>query len=149
MDHQIPARSPDLELINKKQNNNNNKKKTKKKERILPIQRVKIKENENIDKYLNLAGELKKLWNIKVKIIAIAVCTLGTVSKKQEKGPEGQEISGIIKTILTTAQLRSARIMRRVLVTGGENLIKGINSRAVTFVKYSGPLIKWTRKELR
>ena len=28
--------------------------------------RIKIKESEKIDKYLNLAWELKKLWNMKV-----------------------------------------------------------------------------------
>ena len=33
---------------------------------ILADNRVKIKENERRDKYLDLAGELKKLWNMKV-----------------------------------------------------------------------------------
>ena len=29
------------------------------------------------------------------------------------------------------------------------NLIKGINTRAVFFVRYSGPLLKWIREELK
>ena len=31
----------------------------------------------------------------------------------------------------------------------GRNLIKGINTWAVSFVRYSGPLLKWTREELK
>ena len=42
--------------------------------------RVKLKESENIDKYLDLARELKKLWNMKVTVI-IVIGALGIVSK--------------------------------------------------------------------
>ena len=57
MDHQISARSPDLIIINKK------------KTRICKIvdfavpvdHRIKLKECEKKDKYLDLARELKKL----------------------------------------------------------------------------------------
>ena len=41
--------------------------------------RVKIKEREKIDKYLDLARELKWLWNIKVTVLPIAVGTLSTI----------------------------------------------------------------------
>ena len=50
--------------------------------------RVKLKENENMYKYLDLARELKKLWNMKVKVIPIVVGALGTVPKGLEKGLE-------------------------------------------------------------
>ena len=43
--------------------------------------RVKIKEGEKIDKYLDLARELEKLWNMKVMLISIVVGVLGTVHK--------------------------------------------------------------------
>ena len=43
--------------------------------------RVKIKENEKIDKYLDLAWELKKMMNIKVEIIPIGVGTFRTFPK--------------------------------------------------------------------
>ena len=43
--------------------------------------RVKLKEYEKRDKYLNLARELKKLWNMKVTIIQIVISALGTVTK--------------------------------------------------------------------
>ena len=35
--------------------------------------RVKLKESEKKDKYQDLATELKKLWNIKVRIILIVI----------------------------------------------------------------------------
>ena len=42
--------------------------------------RVKLKESEKRDKYLDLARELKKLWNMKVTI-PIVNGTLHTVTK--------------------------------------------------------------------
>ena len=78
-DHLIPARRPDLELINKK-------KKKKKTCQLVDFavpadHRVKLKENEKMDKYLDLVIELKKLWNMKVHVIPIVVGALGTVPK--------------------------------------------------------------------
>ena len=43
--------------------------------------RVKLKESEKRDKYLDVARELKKLWNMKVTIIPIVIGALGTVTK--------------------------------------------------------------------
>ena len=43
--------------------------------------RVKLKECKKWDKYLDLARELKKLWNMKATIIPIAIGALGTVTK--------------------------------------------------------------------
>ena len=41
--------------------------------------------------------------------------------------------------------------LRKLLETklSGRNLIKGINTWAVPFVRYSGPFLKWTRDELK
>ena len=47
-----------------------------------PDNRVKIKENEKIDKYLDLAGELRKLWNMRVMVMPIAVDAFGRVAKR-------------------------------------------------------------------
>ena len=45
----------------------------------IPVEnRVKLKEREKKDKYL--VGELKKMWNMKVKIIPIVIGALGTVT---------------------------------------------------------------------
>ena len=43
--------------------------------------RVKLKESEKKAKYLNLARELKKLWNMKVTFILIVIDALGRVTK--------------------------------------------------------------------
>ena len=67
-DHLISARKPDLIIINKK-------------ERICKIidfavladHIIKLIECEKKDKYLDLARELKKLWNMKVTIMPIVI----------------------------------------------------------------------------
>ena len=43
--------------------------------------RIKLKEYEKKDKYLDLARELKKLVNMQVTIITIVIGTFGTVTK--------------------------------------------------------------------
>ena len=56
--------------------------------------RVKLKEYDKRDKYLILARELKKLWNMKVMIISIVIGALGTVTKGLVQGMEDLEIRG-------------------------------------------------------
>ena len=43
--------------------------------------RIKLKECEKKDKYLDLARELKKLWNMKVTIITIVIGAFDAVTK--------------------------------------------------------------------
>ena len=43
--------------------------------------RVALKESEMKDKYLCLARELKKLWNMKVTVIVIVISALGIITK--------------------------------------------------------------------
>ena len=77
-DHLITTRRPDLIIINNK------------KKRICKIidflvsadHRIKLKECEKKDKYLDLARELKKLWNMNVTIIPIVIGAFGTVTKE-------------------------------------------------------------------
>ena len=58
--------------------------------------RLKLKETEKKDKYLDLATELKKLWNMKETIIPRA---LGTVTKILLKGLEDLRIKVWVETI--------------------------------------------------
>ena len=51
--------------------------------------RLKLKESEKKDKYLDLARELKKLWNMKVTIIPIVIGAFGTIIKGLLKGTGG------------------------------------------------------------
>ena len=43
--------------------------------------RIKLKESEKKDKYLDLARELKKLWNMKVTVIPTVIDAFVTVTK--------------------------------------------------------------------
>ena len=111
-DHLIPARRPDLIIINQK------KRTCKIVDFAVPADhRIKLKECEKKDKYLDLARELKKLWNMQVTIIPIVIGAFGTVTKRLLKGLEDLAVGGRVETIQTTALLRTARILRRVLET--------------------------------
>ena len=88
-DHLISAWKPDHIIINKK---------------IIfkiidfavpAVHRIKLKECEKRDKYLNLVRELKKLLNMKVKIIQIMTGAFGTVTKGLLKGLEDLEVGGL------------------------------------------------------
>ena len=116
-DHLISARRPDLIIINKK------KRTCKIVDFAVPADhRIKLKECEKNDNYLDLARELKKLWNMQVIIIPIVIGAFGTVTKGLLKGLEDLEVGGRVETIQTTTLLRTARILRRVLETWGELL---------------------------
>ena len=107
--HLIPARRPDLIIINKKK-----KKKTCKiVDFAVPADHtIKLKEYEKKDKYLDLARELKKLWNMQVTIIPIVIGAFETVTKGLQQGLEDLEVGGRVETIQTTALLRTAKIQR-------------------------------------
>ena len=55
---------------------------------ILADHWMKIKENKKRVKYLNLARELKKLWNLKVMVLPIVIGALTTVPKDLVRGLE-------------------------------------------------------------
>ena len=105
-------------------NNNNNNKKAYQivNFTVSANHKIKLKEGKKRDRYLDLARELKKLWNRKVTIIPIIIGALGTVTKWLVKGLEDSDIRRWIESIQTTAPLRSARILRKVLETWGDLL---------------------------
>ena len=114
-DHLILARRPDLIIINKK----------KRKKRICKIvdfavpadHRIKLKECEKKDEYLDLARELKKLWNMRVTIVPIVIGVFGTVTKGLLKDLKDYVVGGRAETIHTIAILKTAGILKRVLET--------------------------------
>ena len=66
--------------------------------------RVKSRESDKSDKYLDIAKELKKkLWNMKEMMMPIVIGLLGTILKSLVKGLEELEIRGQLETIQTTA----------------------------------------------
>ena len=98
---------------------NNQQKKKKKICKIVDFavsadHRIKLKEYEKKYEYIDLARELKKLWNMKVTIIPIVIGAFGTVTKGLLNGLEDLEVGGRVETIQTTA-----RILRKVLETWG------------------------------
>ena len=59
---------------------------------------------------------------MKVTIVLIVIGALGTITKRLLKGLEDLEVGGRVETIQTTALLRTAGILRRVLETWGDLL---------------------------
>ena len=60
--------------------------------------RINLKECEKKDKYLDLASELKKLWNMKIMIVPIVIGTFGTITKGLLKGLEDLEVGRRVET---------------------------------------------------
>ena len=83
---------------------------------------IKLKEYEKKDKYLDLARELKKLWNMKVTIIPIVIGAFGTVTKGLLKELEDLKAGRRVEITQTIALFRMARILRRILETWGDLL---------------------------
>ena len=83
---------------------------------------VKLKEYGKKIKYSDLARELKNLLSMKTMIISIVIGAHGTITKGLLQALVNLEITGRMKTIQTTALLRSVRILRRVLETLGDLL---------------------------
>ena len=82
-DYLIPTRRQDLIIINKE------KRTCKIVDFAIPADyRIKLKECEKKDKYLDLTRELKKLWNMQVTIISIVIGAFGTVTEGLLKGLE-------------------------------------------------------------
>ena len=127
-DHLISARRSDLIIINNK------------KERTCRIvefavptdHRVKLKECEKRDKYLDFDRELKKLWNMKVTIIPIVIGALGTVISGLVQRLGDLEKMGWVETVQTIALLRSVRILRRVLETWGVLLLLKLQWKTIS-----------------
>ena len=105
MDHLILVRKPDLVLIKKK------KRTYYQVDFVIPAHHwIKIKNKKN-DKYLDLARGLTKPWNL--KMISNTNCSWCLCIGLQRPGKETgeQEIRRKIKIILTTALLKSIRIL--------------------------------------
>ena len=116
-DQLIPASRPDLVITKKKKKQEN----MRNSELCRPggPQRKNM-ENKKRDKYLDFARELKKLYNMKVMVIPAVVGVLGTILSGLVKKMEELEIGGRADAIQTTALLRSARILEKVLETWGD-----------------------------
>ena len=77
--------------------------------------RVNDKEVEKIEKYLDLARELKKVWNMKVTVVPLVVEALGTPAKALEKRLKTIGIETKINELQKTVLIHTSRILRKVL----------------------------------
>ena len=93
--------------------------------------RVKVKEREKRDTYLDIAWELQKLRNMKMTVIPTVSGALGTVAKRLGQGLEGLEIRERVKIIQATVLLRSGGILRRVMETSGDLLLLKLESETI------------------
>ena len=111
-DNEIKARRPDMIIKDKEKNT------------CIIIDftvsydnRIELKEKEKIDKYRDLAIELKRLWKTKVTVVPIVFGSLGAIPKKIEKRLKDIGIDTNLADMHKTAILNSARILRMVLET--------------------------------
>ena len=77
--------------------------------------RVQNKELEKIEHCQDLARELRKIWNMKVKVIPLVIFALGTSPIKLRNWSKEIGIQTQITELQKTALLNTARILRRVL----------------------------------
>ena len=73
------------------------------------------KEEEKIEKYRDLAREVAKLWNVRVKIIPVVIGALGTIPNDLEERINEMGISLKTAQIQMSVLLGTARILRKVL----------------------------------
>ena len=106
----IEAQRPDLVVLDKKERSC----------KIIDFavpgdSRIEEKEKDKIEKYPDLGWELLKIWNIKVKIIALVVGALGVIPKQFGNRLKHIGITAGAAQFQKTVLLGTARILRKVL----------------------------------
>ena len=109
-DHEIEARKPDLLIIDKSENNC----------KIIDVAipedgRVRAKEDEKVEKYQDLAREVRQIWGVRTKVIPMVVGTLGSMPLRLKENLRTRGIDTSIELIQRSVLLGSARILRKVL----------------------------------
>ena len=79
----------------------------------------KEKEVEKIDKYMDLAAEVRRQFRVKTMIVPIVLGALGTVPAKLSKSLEKLEIDDVIGSLQTAVLISTTAIFRRVLNLSG------------------------------
>ena len=77
--------------------------------------RVDGNEVEKIERYLDLGRELKKVWNMKMKVFQLGVGALVTPGKVLEKRLRATGMETKITELQTTVLTHTNRILRKVL----------------------------------
>jgi hypothetical protein len=74
------------------------------------------KEAEKILKYKDLTIEIKRMWNLKAKVIPVIIGATGTISKSFRKYVSNIPGNHDVRKLQKTAILGTARILRKVLM---------------------------------
>ena len=82
--------------------------------------RVKDKEKEKVEKYQDLARELRKIWKTSMTVVPIVVGALGAVQNLEEELIKLNVDKREIPKVQFAALLGSARILRKVLDLPGQ-----------------------------
>ena len=106
----IPARRPDIVVIQKKDNHC----------QLIDIAvsgdtRVEEKENEKVEKYQDLSREVRAIWKVSTEVIPIVVGSLGTLTVRHRPFLALLTTEMSSETIQKAALLGTARILRKVL----------------------------------
>ena len=81
--------------------------------------RVKEKEREKVEKYQELARELRKLWRTSTTVVPIVVGALGAVAQLEENVGMLDIEKKDVNRVQFSALLGSVRILRMVLDISG------------------------------
>jgi hypothetical protein len=73
------------------------------------------KEAEKILKYKDLTIEIKRMWNVKTKVIPIIIGATGTITKSFRKYVSNMAGNHEVKGLQKTAIMSTAHIHRKVL----------------------------------
>ena len=73
---------------------------------------VKEKEEDKIDKYMDLAAEVRRQFRVKTVIIPIVLGALGTVPAKLSKLLEKLEIEDLIGSLQTAVLMSTTAILK-------------------------------------
>ena len=77
--------------------------------------RIEEKKKEKIEKYQDLRKELRKICNMRVKIIPLVVGSLGTIPRQFGNRLKETGITTEIGQVQKTILLGTARILKKVL----------------------------------
>ena len=77
--------------------------------------RVRAKEDEKVEKYQDIAREVRKIRGVRTKVITIVVGALGTIPLRLKENLRAIGVDTSIELIQRSVLLGSARILRKVL----------------------------------
>ena len=77
--------------------------------------RVRAKDDEKVEKYQDIAREVRKIQGVRTKVIPIVIGALGTIPLRLKENLRTIGVDTSIELIQRSVLLGSARILRKVL----------------------------------